>query len=314
MLQATVAVMPQQTFPAEADLRLNLPILLVMFAVTTLAGLFFGGIPAWYASRVSPGEALKEGGRSGTGAGKHRLRRALVVAEFALVLPLLAGAGLAVHSFWNLRRMDLGVRTDHVLTFGLQVPDARPKDPDQIRAYYRQILDHVKSVPGVAHAAVTTGIPMEGMFGRSFTIAGKPASADPSQRPDALFRMVTPEYFQTFGIQVLRGRAITEQDTASGVKVALISQELVDKFLKGSDPLGQRIVMDQFIPGLRKPGPPAEWQIVGIFHNVRGFGFREDFPEIVVPFAQSPWPSANFGVLTSGDPEAHDAEHSGRGA
>ncbi len=303
MLRATIALIPRDDFPAEAVLSLNLPILVVMFAVTTAAGLLFGSIPAFYASRVTPSEALKEGGRAGTGTGRHRLRRFLVVSEFALALPLLAGAGLAVHSFWNLRRVDLGVRTDHVLTFGLQVPDARPKDPDQIRAYYQQILESIKSVPGVTHAAVTTGIPMGGGFGGSFSIVGKPASTDPSQRPGALLRMVTPEYFQTFGIQVLRGRAIADQDIASGVKVALISQELADKFLKGSDPLQQRLTIEQFVPGQRKPGATAEWQIIGIFHNVRGFGFRQDFPEIVVPFAQSPWPSADFGVLTAGDPE-----------
>jgi predicted permease len=303
MLRATSAVIPQETFPAEADLRLNLPILLVMFAVTTLCGVLFGSIPAWYASHVNPGEALKEGGHAGTGAGRHRLRRVLVVAEFALALPLLAGAGLAVHSFWNLRKLDLGVRTDHVLTFGLQVPEARPKDPDQIRAYYRQMLDRIKSVPGVTHAAVTTGIPLRGMFGLPFSVVGQPASTDPSQQPGALFRMVTPEYFQTFGIQVIRGRAVTEQDTASGVKVALVSQDLVAKFLKGGDPLQQRLMIPQLVPGARRPGTPAEWQIIGVFHSVRSFGFREDFPEIVVPFAQSPWESAQFGVLTSGDPE-----------
>jgi len=303
MLRATSAIIPQETFPSEADLRLNLPIVLVMFAVTTLCGLLFGSIPAWYASRLSPGEALKEGGRAGTGAGRHRLRRVLVVAEFALALPLLAGAGLAVHSFWNLRRIDLGVRTDHVLTFGLEVPENRPTDPDKIRANYRGMLDRIKAVPGVRQAAVTTGIPLRGMFGLPFSIVGKPASTDPSQRMGALFRMVTPEYFQTFGIQVLRGRTITDQDTASGMKVALVSQQLVDKFLKGSDPLQQRLMIPQIVPGAHAPGSPVEWQIIGVIHNVRAFGFREDFPEIVVPFAQSPWPSANFGVLTSGDPE-----------
>jgi len=302
MLRATMAVMPQEDFPAEADLRLNLSIVLVMLAVTTVAGLLFASIPAWYASRTSPGETLKDGGRAGTGTGRHRLRRALVVAEFALALPLLAGAGLALHSFWNLRRVDLGVRTDHVLTFALRVPDNRSKDPDQIRAYYRQILDRIKTVPGVANAAVTTGIPIQGGLGRRFTIAGKPASTDPSQRFFAIFHAVTPEYFQTFGIQVLRGRAISDQDNASAVKVALISQNLADKYLKGSDPLQERLVIQQFIPGVRKPGPPAEWEIIGVFRNVRlDFG-REDFPEIVLPFAQSPWPSSSFGVLTSGNP------------
>ena len=165
------------------------------------------------------------------------------------------------------------------------------------------MLERIKAVPGVRQAAVTTGIPLRGMFGLPFSIVGKPASTDPTQRQGALFRMVTPEYFQTFGIQVLRGRAITDQDTASGMKVALVSQQLVDKFLKGSDPLQQRLMIPQIIPGAHKPGSPVEWQIIGVIHNIPAFGFREDYPEIVVPFAQRPWPSANFGVLTSGDPE-----------
>jgi hypothetical protein len=154
--------------------------------------------------------------------------------------------------------VDLGVRTDHVLTFGLQVPEDRPKDPDRVLAYYQQILDRIKSVPGVVHAAVTTGMPLQGGFGMPFSIAGKAASADPSQRPGALFRMVTPEYFRTFGIRLLRGRPISDQDTASGVKVALVSEELVNKFLKGSDPLQQRILMGQLTPGVQKLGPPVE--------------------------------------------------------
>ena len=305
MLQGTIALIPRgadRVFPDEADLRLNFPILLFTIAATTLAGLLFGSIPAWYASRVSPGETLKEGGRSGTGAGRHRLRRTLVIGEFALALALLAGAGLAIHSFWNLQRVDLGIRTDHVLTFGLQVPDARPKDPDHIVTYYRQILDSIASVPGVAHATATTGLPLEESgFGMSFTIAGKPAFADRSQRPGAGFEMVTPDYFRTFGIQLLKGRAFTAQDTASGVKVAMVNENFVNKFLKGSDPLQQRVVVEQLIPGVEKLGPPIEWQIVGVFHDVR-YGFRRDRPEIVVPFLQSPWPQANIGVLTARDP------------
>jgi len=117
MLQGLIAAMPQDTLPSEADLRLNLPILLFTLLATTIAGLMAGSVPAWYASRVDPGEALKGGWTHGTSAGKHRLRRVLVVGEFTLALVLLAGAGLAIHSFWNLTRVDLGVKTDHVLTF-----------------------------------------------------------------------------------------------------------------------------------------------------------------------------------------------------
>jgi putative ABC transport system permease protein len=119
MIRIILATMPPFTLPSEADVTLNVPVLLFTLAATTIAGMLFGCAPAWQASRVDPNETLKEGGRSGTGAGRKRLRQALVVAEFALALTLLAGAGLAIHSFWNLARVDLGVRTDHILTFSL---------------------------------------------------------------------------------------------------------------------------------------------------------------------------------------------------
>jgi putative ABC transport system permease protein len=303
-LRWLAATMPRNTLPSEAQLSLNLPILLFTFAASTLAGLLFGTAPAWYATRVDPGEALKEGGRSGTGAGRHRLRRALVVGEFALALALLTGAGLAIHSFWNLTRVDLGVNAVHVQTFFLPVPQSRPKDPKLITGYYQRMLDSLKSVPGVLDASVSTGLPLEGPgFGMPFTIAGQPEFADPSKRPGAGFGMVTPDYFKTFGIQVTRGRSFTDQDNAGSVKVAMVDEEFVRKYLNGKDPLQQRINVEELIPGVTKLGPYVSWQIVGVFHNVRAGGFREDFPEIEIPFSQIPWPSANIGVRTAGDPE-----------
>jgi putative ABC transport system permease protein len=305
MLRGLIAVMPPDTLPIEADLRLNLPILLFTLAATTLAGLLFGCIPAWYASRVDPAETLKEGGRSGTGRGRQRLRRVLVAGEFALALALLAGAGLAIHSFVNLTRVDLGVRTDHVLTFGLPVPDARAKDPEPIVAYYRQILASILSVPGVSHATAMTGMPLYGAgFGMPFTIAGQPAFNDPSQRPLAGFGMVTPDFFQTFGIRLVQGRTFTDHDDATSVKVAVVNEEFVKRFLKGMDPLQQHIFVEQLIPGVTKLGPPVAWQIVGVYHTVRSQGLREDYPEIYIPFWQIPWPSAGIAVRTVEDPAA----------
>src|SRR3954469_16369161 len=110
-LRWLAAAMPPGTLPSEADLTLNVPILLFTFGVSALAGILFGCAPAWFAMRVDPADALKEGGRSGTGAGRHRLRKVLVIGEFALALALLTGAGLAIHSFWNLTKVDLGVNT-----------------------------------------------------------------------------------------------------------------------------------------------------------------------------------------------------------
>lgn len=303
MLQGLIAVMPQNTLPSEANLRLNIPILLFAMIATTLAGLLAGSAPAWYASRVDPGETLKEGGRTGTSVAKHRLRRILVIGEFTLALALLAGAGLAIHSFWNLTRVDLGIKTDHILTFFLPVPDARSKDPAQISAYYRDILTHIDAVPGVLHATAMTGMPLYGAgFGMPFTIAGGQTYADPSQRPGAGFGMVTPDYFDTFGIRIVKGRSFDGHDTAASPRVAMVTETFVQKFLKGKDPLRQRVVVEQLIPGVTKLGPPVEWQIVGIYHDVHAADQRDVRPEILIPFWQIPWPQAGFGVRTAEDP------------
>jgi len=303
MLKGLVAAMPPDTLPTEADLRLNIPILLFTLAATTLAGLLAGLAPAWYASRVDPAETLKEGGRAGTGAGKQLLRRILVIGEFALALTLLAGAGLTIHSFWNLAHVDLGLKTDHVLTFYLPVPDTRSKDPNQITAYYRDILSHIDAVPGVTHAAILIGHPLYGAgFGMPFTLEGGQSYSNPSERPGTGFGMVTPDYFQTYGVQLISGRPFTDQDNASTVKVALVNQDFVSKFLKGKDPLRQRVLVEQLIPGVTKLGPPISWQIIGTFHGTHAPGQREENPVMLIPFWQIPWPQASFGVRTQENP------------
>ena len=165
MLQGLVAAMPRNTLPSEADLRLNIPILLFTLVATTVAGLLAGSAPAWFASRVDPAETLKEGGRAGTSAGKHFLRRILVIGEFALALALLAGAGLTIHSFWNLAHVDLGIKTDHVLTFFLPVPETRSKgSPGHLRLLPRHARSHRSCSRRATHrgddrpAALRTGL------------------------------------------------------------------------------------------------------------------------------------------------------------
>ena len=303
IVKVMMAKMPANTLPSEADVTLNIPVLLFTLLATTIAGILFGCAPAWHASRVDPNETLKEGGRSGTSAGRHRLRRSLVIAEFALALTLLAGAGLAIHSFWNLARVDPGFRTDHILTFSLPVPEKRLTQPGQMVAYYKQLVEKIESLPGVIRAEAATGMPLQGTnFGMPFTIVGKPV-ADPSARPGAGFQMVTPGFFETFAIQMSKGRAFTDQDTASSVRVAVVNQTFVDRYFKGVDPLTQRILVEELIPGVTKLGPPQEWQIVGVFRNIHNGGIRSDgFPEIDVPFAQSPWPQASMAVRTTSSP------------
>ena len=305
LLRVLVAKLPPNQLPSEADITLNLPVLLFSLVATTTAGALFGCIPAWHASRVDPNETLKDGGRTGTGLARNRWRKALIVCEFALALTLLSGAGLALHSLWNLSRVDLGFRASHLLTFGLTPPKEEPYPSDHIIAFYRQILDRIKTLPGVVNAEVATGMPMAGVnFGMPFSIAGQPVS-DPANRPGVGFEMVTPEYYGTFGIQILKGRPFSAQDSAMSPRVAIVNETFVRRFLSGLDPLRQRIVVEQLIPGQTKLGPPVEWQIVGVSRNIRNAGVRrDDFPMIDVPFEQSPWPGAGVVVRTSGDPSA----------
>ncbi len=304
LLRALIALMPPNTLPIEAQngLHLNLPVLLATIVITMLAGLLFGYAPAWYASRVDPNHALKEGGHTGIGIGRHRLRQALVIGECALALSLLAGAGLAIHSFMNLLNIDLGLRTDHILTYDMPVPDSRPKDPEKIVNYYQQIIDRIQALPGVTSSTVMTGNPLYGPpWNLRFTVAGTADYNDPSARPTVRFGMVSTGFFQTFGVRIVQGRSFNEQDIASGVKVAVVNEDFVRKFLKGVDPLQQHVSVDQLIPDAYKPGPPIDWQIVGVYHNIHGLS-REDYPVMYVPFWQSPWNESSMAVRTSGDP------------
>ena len=215
---------------------------------------------------------------------------------------MLAGAGLSIHSLWNLLHADLGLRTDHMLTFYL-VPPAVLKDPKQINPYYRRILASIEAVPGISRASAMSYVPLDDLHSETrFGIAGDPAYADPSQRPNADRAMVTPGYFQTFGIRIVKGRGFTDADDASSFKVAMVNEAFVDRYLKGSDPLRRSVVMQTLVPGEPKLGPATERQIVGVFHTVKSRGSRADNPEIDVPFWQEAFPIAGIGVRTGADP------------
>jgi putative ABC transport system permease protein len=302
LLKLIVALMPPFTLPSEADIRLNLPVLLFTVAASLVSGVLFGCAPAWQAARMNLNEFLKEGGRSASSVGRHGLRRVLVVAEFSLALSLLAGGGLAIHSLWNVAHVDLGFRTDHLLTFSLPVPDGHLTDSRQVTSFYRQLIARIEALPGVSSVSASEGMPLRGTnFGMPFVIEGKPVS-DPSQRPGAGFSMVTPQYFNTFGIRIDRGRAIGDQDIAGSVPVAVVNETFAQRFFPKGDALERRIHVEQLIPGVTKLGPYISWQIVGVYHNVRNGGPKDNFPEIDVPFWQSPWPQALVAVRAAGDP------------
>jgi putative ABC transport system permease protein len=303
MLRFLMTNMPVYTLPSEAHVRLSLPVFLFALTSMSVAGVLFGCGPAWLASQVDPNEILIEGARSGIGAGRRRLRQVLVIGEFALALPLLAGAGLAIHSFWNLANVDLGVQTDHILTFGLPIPQGRLTESQQMITFHRQLIEKIKAIPGVVDAAAMTSIPLRSFgFGVEFSIAGRPVS-DLAARPGCGFRMVTPGYFDVFRIQIVKGRGLSEQDTAGGVQVATVNQTFVNRYLGDVDPLTQRLVMKELTSSAKGESRLVEWQIVGVFRNYRNSGLRrEAFPEVDVSLWQSPWPEVEMAVSTSGDP------------
>jgi putative ABC transport system permease protein len=305
IIDVMAVVMPPvgTMLPSEAEIRISVPVLLFTIAVTTVAGLLFGSAPAWQATRLDLNEVLKSGGRTGAGGARRNARRALVIAEFSLALTLLASGGLALKSFWNLTRVDLGIRRENVLSFQLPVPHQRLNGGQEIRSYYRQMLQKIQAVPGVTKVAAMTGVPARGPgFGMRFSVVGQ-LVVQPSERPVSAFQMVTPDYVDALGIRVTKGRSIDEHDTETSTRVAMVNERFVNRFLAGLDPLIQRLSVEEAIPP-GTLGQPVEWQIVGVFHNARGAGFRQEYPEIVVPFWQSPWHQTSVVVKTFGDPKS----------
>jgi putative ABC transport system permease protein len=303
LTQVIMALVPPNTLPSEADVRMSIPVLIFTLSVTMLSGLLFGSAPAWQVTHPNLTDVLKQAGRSMI-AGRQWTRRLFVVTEFALALTLLAGAGLAIASLVKLTTVDLGFRTDHLLTFSVPVAEGRLKGQGEIGLFYRQLLEKTRAIPGVTSASASTGMPVYGTnFGMPFSIVGQPVK-DPAQRPGAGFNMVTPEYYSTFGISIQRGRAFTERDIEGAPRVAIVNDAFVRQYMKDRDPLQQKLVVEQLIPGVTRLGPGVEWQIVGVYRAVRNRGPRGDFPEIDVPFAQSSWPQATVAIRTTLDPDS----------
>jgi predicted permease len=308
LIQGILAMIPVDTLPYEADIRVNPPVLIFMLVVAMVSAVLFGTAPAWQASRLNVSGSLKEGTRSGAGSGNRRLRRVLVVSEFALALCLLIGAGLAIRSFWKLTNQDLGVRTDHILTFFLNEPPKHFSNIGQISAFYRQINASIAAVPGVEHSSLSANLPDNPAYTLPFSIAGRPAS-DLGTNPSVGVNLATPEYFETFGVRVDRGRGFTGADLPGGAPVALVNESFVRRYFAGVEPLDQQVLiprLDPLSPGL---GAPLAFRIVGVFHDVRNAGPRQtDVPEVDLSYWQFPWNSVAVAVRTTGEPRSvlHD--------
>ena len=234
--------------------------------VSLVTGLIFGLVPAIQSSILNPIETLKEGGRDSTsGSGGNRIRGFLIVAEVAVSLILLIGAGLLINSFLRLRNVDPGFRADKLLTMKIVLPELKYREPAQRSAFYSELTRRLESVPGVKSAAVTTNLPLYKQ-GNSIgiVIEGRPAPP-PGQELIVTTRIISPRYFETMSIPLLRGRQLSDQDTATSPNVAVISDTMARRYWPGEEPIGKRIS-----PG--RPESPNDWvSIVGVVQDVRQF-------------------------------------------
>jgi putative ABC transport system permease protein len=261
---------------------INYQVLAFTLGLSLLSGLIFGLAPAWQVSKANVNDALKESGRQ-VGAGSHRLRGLLVVSEIALSLMLLIGAGLFIRSFAALLKSDPGFNPEGILTANINLPVARYKDEPLRAAFYADLVQRVKTLPGVQSAAAVNYIPLGGANSSdSFLIEGEP-EPPPGQQNDGRYRVCTPDYFQTMGISILKGRGFTDQDKAGSLPVVIANETLTRKYFPAGDALGKRI-------RLEGPLEQAPWmQIVGIVQDVKHELNAPVTPEYYLPHAQDSW-------------------------
>src|SRR5215471_2181001 len=246
------------SIPRLAEANLDLRVLLFTLGASVLTGLLFGLAPALHASRLNLTEALKDGNRGSSGSHQH-LRGALVVCEVALTLTLLVGAGLLIQSFLRVMQVNPGFRSDNLLTMQLSVNNP---DGNQVDSFFKQLQEKVRQLPGVRAVAVSNGLPLAGVNHPTYFIEGKPLPKF-GAAPVANRYTVSPGYFQTMGIQLLRGRVFTSQDTPRTPLVAVIDEALAKRTFPNEDPIGKRLSQSRnFSP---------VYEIVGIVRHVEQY-------------------------------------------
>lgn len=281
--------------PRVADVAIDGTVLLFTLAASLLTGIIFGLVPAWQSSRAGASTALKEGGRSNVGGGGRWMRSVLLVGEVALSLVLLVGAALLLRSFTKLTSVDPGFDPEGVLAFQVSLPGASYGDDGKVQQYYDSLLQRLAAAPAVKSVAAVQSLPIRGSYVLSVEIKGKPVPK-PGEEPSANYRAVTPGYFKTLGIPVLRGRTFTPQDSATSARVAMVDEAFVRKHYPGEDPLGRRIDIGN---------GTDDAEIIGIVGSVNYTGLDAlPSPTMYMPTSQDLFSTMWVMAKTDGDPNA----------
>lgn len=262
--KALIATSPVY-IPRVETVAIDSRAILFLVGITVLTVLLFGLAPAMRAAAGDLNGSLKEGGRAGSDSiQRNRLRAFLVVSEFALTFVLLVGAGLMIRSFFALQSVNPGFDPHHVLSMVVSVAGSKEADPGRREIFYRQLLDHVRALPGVQNASGINHLPLAGdLWTRSFAIEGRPKPR-PGESPEAVYRIAMPGYFQTMRLPILRGRAIRDQDDSRAPGVVVINEQAAAMYWPGKNPIGERIALDSTddwltVIGVAKNAAEEDW-------------------------------------------------------
>jgi predicted permease len=293
-VKALVAMVPRQSqLPRLDAIHMDASVFLFALALSILTAAIFGLVPSFQVSQIEPQQALQQGSvRTPT---RSRLRQALVVAEIALSLILLAGAGLMLRSFHRLISVKPGFETQHILTMEMFTSPARYGAKRERAAYFTRLLDEIRTVPGVQHAGSVHFLPLqERGSGSCFARAGEPPPT-PTGSPGADFLVISPGYFQAMATPLLSGRHFDARDHLGAPSAIVVNQEFVRRFFSARDPIGQKLNLCWTVEN------PAE--IVGVVADTRQTGLRAaPKPTIFVNNLQAPMYFAQLVVRAAGDP------------
>jgi putative ABC transport system permease protein len=280
--------------PTWKDIGLNPRALGFALGAAVLSAMLAGLLPAWRCSRPNLVEALKEGGRSSGGPGRHRLRMVLVAGQMALAAMLLVGAGLMVRSFRGMVSGQPNLDTRSLLAMRIVLDDSRYHGDTAVSGFYRDVLARLAALPGVSAAAVVTALPYS-RAGASYPIAIEGRAPERGAAPMVLTQSASPGYFRALAIPLRAGRFIGDADTADAVPAAVIGERMARRWWPGeSDPIGKRI---------RLGAASTPWiTIVGVAGDIHQSAMERSMPPVVyLPYLQSPKPYMNVAVRTAGD-------------
>jgi putative ABC transport system permease protein len=297
LLTAGIPPSLSRYLPGWKNVAIDTQVFGFTLVVSVITGIIFGLAPALQATRTDFNEALKDGGRtSGGGFSRNRLRGVLIVAEVAISLTLLIGAGLMIKSFYEILKVEPGFKSESVLVMDISLPRTKYEDKTARANFYQQAIERVGALPGVQQAGATNVLPLSrNNSSAAFSVVGRP-KPEKGREPEANFRTISPHYLEAMGIPLRRGRQIMQSDQAKTQRVIIINEFLAREHFPNEDPLGKRL-------NFGGEEEADNYEIIGVTGDIRHESLVEKIvPEVYIPLVQEPWYSMSIVVRATGDP------------